>query len=105
VTGNTLLASANAGIYALYHVHDGVIADNVLDKVITVGGAARSIGILLEGSPDIRVTGNTLLGGQGATSVGILFAPFGGAKLPEPDTGDVQSGNSISGFATAVVGP
>lgn len=102
VTGNTLHASANAGIYALYHVHDGVISGNVLDKVITVGGAARSIGILLEGSPDIKVTGNTLLGGVGATSVGILFAPFSRAQLPETAAGDVQSGNTISGFNTAV---
>lgn len=105
VNGNRILASANAGIYALYNVHDGAISNNDLAYVDTVNGATRAIGILLEGCPYVSVTGNSLAGGAGATSVGILFSAYAAAQLPEPDTGDTASGNSIQGFATQQVGP
>ena len=105
VTHNSIPLSANAGIYALYNVHQGSISDNTIAPVGTTGGAARSIGILIEGSPNIRIADNALAGGMGTPSVGLLFAPYATAQLPEPDTGDVASGNTVQGFTTKQVGP
>lgn len=81
-------------------MHDGVITGNTIDEIASVPGGA-TVGMLIYGSPDVTVTSNILLGGEGPSSIGIQAEGFGGSVLPEPSAGDVVSGNTISGFATA----
>jgi hypothetical protein len=100
VDGNTIEASGHVAIYAFYHVHDGAITNNTI-KPITDLKNAGTVGIMLYGSPDITITGNTITGGAHAV-VGIQVSNNPNSVLPELDTGDVVSGNTITGFETPV---
>ena len=100
VTGNTITQSAHVAIYAVYHVHDGVINDNTIDPVTTIS-TDPSVGIVVYGSPNVTADNNTLVGvlGSNAGSIGIQMEGKA-ADLAEDSTGDSASGNIITGFAT-----
>ncbi len=97
VTGNTFTSVVD-GIYALYNVHDGSISNN------TFLMAPLQNGVLLYGSPNISVTGNNFEGSSTSGSIGIHAAADPHAHIPEPSTGDVQSGNTFAGFSTNTSG-
>jgi hypothetical protein len=101
VTDNTIAQSVHVAMYAVYHVHDGVISGNIIDPVTTIT-SDPSVGIVVYGSPGVSVTGNTLLGVDGS-NVGSIGVQMEGrqADLSELATGDNASGNNITGFATA----
>jgi hypothetical protein len=101
VTDNAVEKSGNSGIYLLYGVHDGTVSGNDVSYVDATTAGYNAIGILLEGSQNIAVTGNSLTGGAGAASVGILVEAYM-SELPEPDTGDSVTGNTITGFVTPI---
>jgi hypothetical protein len=61
-------------------------------------------GVLLYGSPNISVTGNNFEGSSTSGSIGIHAAADPRAYIPEPSTGDVQSGNTFAGFSTNTSG-
>lgn len=97
---NTVQQSANAGMYFLYGVHDGKASGNQIAKV-AVTTDMSSAGVLIWGSQNITVTDNNLMGGAGPASVGIDVRPYA-AEITLPDTGVVLSGNTITGFVTAI---
>jgi hypothetical protein len=101
VTGNAVEHSGNTGIYLLYGVHDGTVSVNDVSYVDAATAGYNAIGILLQGSQNIEVTGNQLAGGAGTASVGILVEAHMG-ELLEPNTGNSVTGNTVSGFVTAI---
>lgn len=105
VAGNSFSAPQNIGIYTTDNVHDGAITDNTIGYVEVSGGVQDAVGIYLEGSPNLTVSGNSLAGGAGAGSQGIRTQDESSPPFAWTDSGDVLSGNTIQGFATAVVGP
>jgi hypothetical protein len=100
VTDNMVEQSENNGFYLLYGVHDGAVTSNSVAYVDSSAGF-NATGILLRGSQNIAVTGNSLAGGAGNASVGISVGTYMGEIL-EPDTGDTVAGNTITGFITAI---
>jgi hypothetical protein len=101
VSGNSVDQSANAGIYLLYAVHDGSVTNNHVAQVgnTVLGGSA--VGLMIWGSQNVTVSGNSLAGGAGPNSIGISVRNYTGEAF-EPDTGVVLSGNAIGNFVTAV---
>jgi len=95
---NTLNNVANIGLYLVDNVHDGAISANTIGYVAAVS-IQNTTGIYLSGSPNIQVTGNTLLGGAG-NSIGIYASPGSAPPFSWPDTGDILTGNTIQGFVT-----
>lgn len=98
LANNRFLAPFNIGIYTTDNVHDGVISGNTIGYVGLVGGFQNAVGMLITGSPNIAITGNTFLGGAGK-SIGIEITPQVAGAYAWPDTGDVLTNNSIQGFA------
>jgi len=97
LTGNAIPVSKNIAIYSTANVHDGTISDNTIGYV---DGPQNAVGLYLEGSPNVKVTGNSFAGGNG-DSIGILVKPQTTGIFSWPDTGDVLSGNTVQGFTTA----
>lgn len=100
IENNTLPQNGRVAIYALYNVHDGTITNNQIAG-LTSNVSYGAVGVLLYGSPNISVTGNTITG-PGGPGVGIQASGDSHAAIYEPSTGDVQSANIISGFDTPV---
>lgn len=100
ITGNTVLKSINAGIYALYNVHDGTISNNMVDYVDITAGQNAS-GLLLVGDHNLTISGNTLLGGAGS-SVGVLVENSNVTGYVSSSSGITVTGNTIQGFASAI---
>jgi hypothetical protein len=98
VSGNTIAKSGHVALYAFYNVHDGAVSDNIIEPITDLKNIG-TIGIWLHGSPNISMTGNTLTG-PGTTAIEAESDPS--AALSEPSTGDVASGNNISGYTNTV---
>jgi hypothetical protein len=99
-SGNTITHSVNVALYAIYHVHDGIIEGNTIDAVTFLSGYT-TIGVELYGSPDVTVSNNSITGNNSAGSIGIEAEGDGNAHLPEPSTGDTATDNTITEFASA----
>ena len=93
--------SANAGFYLLYAVHDGTVNGNRVAHVTSTVQGGSAVGLLIRGSQNIAVTDDNLAGGDGPASIGISIGSYMG-ELLEPNVGVTLSGNTISGFVTAV---
>lgn len=104
VSGNNIASPVNVGIYSTLNVHDGAISGNTIGYVGVNGGVANAVGIYLQGSPNVNISGNSLAGGAG-NSIGIIIAPQTSGQFSWSDTGDVLSNNNIQGFTTQVRGP
>ena len=89
---NDIPISSNSGIYLLYGVHDGFVTDNTLGYVDSDGSA---IGVLIRGSQNVSVTGNTLVGGAGPASKGISIGAEYLVNPPLWSSGNVIVPNSF----------
>jgi hypothetical protein len=98
VSGNTISHSGHVALYAFYNVHDGAISDNVIDPITDINNVGE-VGIWLHGSPNISMKNNTI---TGPGNVGIQAEGDPSAQVPETTSGDVESGNTITGFTTSV---
>ncbi len=96
VRNNSVPRSLNAGLYALYGVHDGTIQGN---SIAIVPAQQKPIGILVRGAQNVIITNNDLAGGQGPQSTGLSIGPDNDAEIPIPSHGNVVSPNTFGSWA------
>jgi Right handed beta helix region len=89
---NTVPVSADSGIYLLYGVHDGTVNNN---SVGFVNSQSSAIGILVRGTQNVTITGNTLEGGAGPASKGVSIGPEYQADQTLWSSGNVIAPNSF----------
>ncbi len=91
VTGNDTDLSRNIGAYLLYGVHDGIFSNN---KISWVNSTANAVGILAEGTQNISISDNYLVGGDGSGSTAIVTRDNIGEILI-PSVNVTMAGNSF----------